>query len=416
MALVWGLLILAAVYLVYGAVVRSPFQRVFPADLTDAPAIDGYLQPQEVIDPDEVALADRVSAAIAADSLRRPKHAGRDDPMFYEPHWGHTSALLAGTLRIDPDALPPQFRVGLFTERGNYPVVARSGVTRDPDLGFAVHRLALKLRYPTRVPNVYAANGDANELDLLLVAGAGKEHPASHAFFARDARQLDMATRLKPPSLDTVKTFANWRNVAMLLDVLGTVRRLMAPLRQAPATRTGWAGRPYFSLGPFALGDGVMKFNLSPVQTHDVADADPMKGDLARRALADMDGWMAGGRDAEFTLGVQLATPDCIPNPGPGDPPKSVMAAEYCDLQWDENVSPYIPVGTLTLRSDGSVNQPSSWVSLQFNAWNTLPEMRPLGQLFRIRKTAHEAHSNVRVGHLYGGTPGEMVGKCPFSG
>ena len=36
-------------------------------------------------------------------------------------------------------------------------------------------------------------------------------------------------------------------------------------------------------------------------------------------------------------------------------------------------------------------------------------------QLFRIRKHVHAAHSNVRVSHIFGGAPGEMVGKCPFS-
>jgi hypothetical protein len=40
--------------------------------------------------------------------------------------------------------------------------------------------------------------------------------------------------------------------------------------------------------------------------------------------------------------------------------------------------------------------------------------MRPLGQLFRLRKHVHAAHSEARVAHLYGATPGEMVGKSPF--
>ena len=92
------------------------------------------------------------------------------------------------------------------------------------------------------------------------------------------------------------------------------------------------------------------------------------------------------------------------------------MVAEYCDIQWDEANSPYIDVGTFTLKADASINTAEMWGKLQFNAWNTLPSMRPLGQLLRIRKHVHAAHSNVRVSHIYGGAPGEMVGKCPFSG
>ena len=91
------------------------------------------------------------------------------------------------------------------------------------------------------------------------------------------------------------------------------------------------------------------------------------------------------------------------------------MAAEYCDLHWDETKSPYIPVGKLTLKAEETVNLPSIWGAIQFNAWNTLPTMRPLGQLFRMRKHVHTAHSNVRVSHLHGGTPGELTGKCPFA-
>jgi hypothetical protein len=90
------------------------------------------------------------------------------------------------------------------------------------------------------------------------------------------------------------------------------------------------------------------------------------------------------------------------------------MAAEYCDLHWDEAVAPYIPVGTLTLFADPVINSDATAGAIQFNAWNTLPEMRPLGQLFRMRRDVHRAHSDVRVSHLYGGTPGAMTGKCPF--
>jgi hypothetical protein len=113
---------------------------------------------------------------------------------------------------------------------------------------------------------------------------------------------------------------------------------------------------------------------------------------------------------------VQLATPACIPAPGPGDLPKSVMTAEYCDLEWDETKSPYVPVGTLTFpanaQSDLSGTFP--WSPLQFNAWNTLPTMRPLGQLFRARKHVHKAHSEVRLEHIYDAKPGAMVDKAPF--
>jgi hypothetical protein len=92
------------------------------------------------------------------------------------------------------------------------------------------------------------------------------------------------------------------------------------------------------------------------------------------------------------------------------------MAAEYCDLPWDETKSPYVPVGTLTFpaTAQSDLSRAFPWSPLQFNAWNTLPAMRPLGQLFRARKHVHKAHAEVQLEHVYGATPGAMVDKAPF--
>ncbi len=188
----------------------------------------------------------------------------------------------------------------------------------------------------------------------------------------------------------------------------------MKPLRIPPANKAGWAGKPYFSSGPYALGEGAMKFCLKPTQSHELAEVINKVDNPFALLKQAMDSWIKNGNNAEFDLCVQLATPDCIPEPRSDDPPKSVMAAEYCDLDWDENVSPYIKVGKLTLFANDALEKKILWSSLQFNAWNSLPEMRPLGQLFRIRKYAHAAHSNARVEHIFNETPGAMVDKCPF--
>lgn len=417
MTILWIALSLLTIYFLYGLFAPHPNKRVFASNLPADRIDNGFLVPREVVDPDEESLFKEAAASVAAHTLALKKNAGRDDEMFHEPHWGHTSAMLRGTLKIDKtENLPEPFRVGLFAKESSYPAVARVGIAKDPDLGLTATRLAIKLDYPGPVPNAYAPSGEANELDLLFVASNAGSDGAEHTFFVRDGRQLAVGVSLKPPSLKTIKALANWRNIAMLLDIRRRVAKLMTPTRKAPGNQKGWAGESYYSFGPFALGDGAMKFCLLPAKPHRVAEHDRTKVDFAAFSKAIMDDWLASGDEAEFTLAVQLATPDCIPEPGPDDPPKAVMAAEYCDLPWDETVSPYIEVGSLTLSTDTSVNTPEVWGQMQFNAWNTLPSMRPLGQLFRMRKHVHAAHSNVRVSHLYGGKPGEMVGKCPFSG
>ena len=157
-----------------------------------------------------------------------------------------------------------------------------------------------------------------------------------------------------------------------------------------------------------------MKFCLLPNREHKIATVDLGKDPTVPHKEAMTD-WLAEGREASFDLCVQLAREDAIADPKEGDPPKGVMVAEYCDLEWDETASPYVKVGRLTLTADAELSETFNWSPLQFNAWNTLPQMRPLGQLFRVRKHVHRAHNNARLTHIYDAKPGAMVDKCPFA-
>src|SRR5262249_16841390 len=148
-------------------------------------------------------------------------------------------------------------------------------------------------------------------------------------------------------SLKTFSTLLTPRNWGHLGRVLKRIKAVIAYTKGQSSSTTGWTGKWYFSAGPFALGDGAMKLCLKPQQAHPIEAIDAC-GEPTQRARAALQTWIAAGKDARFDLCVQLATPDCIPSPGPGDPPKRVMVAEYCDLEWDESKSPYVRVGTLT--------------------------------------------------------------------
>ena len=393
------------------------YRRTFPPDLDDVDPPGEYIRPREFVDPDEDQIIARVTAAFVNDTRRLPANAGKDDPTFHEPHWGHSTGLLRGTLEIDAvDALPERFRIGLFAGNESYPVVCRPNFIKDRKLRLAAGRIAIKLAYPAPVPNVDAPSGEAHELDLLMVEGSPEVNGPGHVFFTRDARTLAMLGTVVPPSRETPRTLLTPRYWPLFAGFAKQVRRAMSFAGRPPATTTGWAGKAYYSLGPFALGEGAMKFCIRPRQTHDIPPVDAGKGDPALRHRAAMEAWVAAGKDAAFDLCVQLATRDCIPAPGSGDPPKDVMAAEYCDLQWDEVASPYVKVGTLTFTAtrQADLSKEFPWSPLQFNAWNTLPSMAPLGQAFRARRHAHKAHAEVRLKHLYGTEPGAMVGQAPF--
>lgn len=393
------------------------YQRRFPADLARDREPGDYIRPREFVDPDEDLLMRQIRDATVADTRRLPVHAGKNDPSFHEPHWGHGTGLLRGTLTVDStEALPERFRVGLFEQSSSYPVVCRPNFFQEKKLGLAAGRLAIKVRYPSALPNVYAQSEEARELDLLVAEGSPELNGVGHAFFFRDARELAMLTTLYPPSPRAARTLLDPHNWPILARVLRRVRAVSKYARRPPATTTGWAGKTYYSLGPFALGEGAMKFCLRPRQAHVISPIDLKRTDPTRPHRAAMEAWLAAGKDAEFDLCVQLATPESIPAPGPDDPPQSVMAAEYTDLQWDESRSPYLRVGTLsfeaTPKADLSRSYP--WSPLQFNAWNTMPAMHPLGQLFRVRRHVHKGHSEVRLDHLYVAEPGAMVDAAPF--
>lgn len=393
------------------------YRRRFPSDLDAGYRPGQYIRPREHRDPDEAGVFTRVTAAFVDDTRALPAGAGRDDPRFHEPHWGHTTGLLRGTLTIDAiDALPEDFRVGLFERSASYPAICRPNFIRDRKLRLSLGRIAIKLEYPAPVPNVDAADGEANELDLLLVEGSPDVNGPGHVFFTRDARTLAMLATLTAPSRESARTLLDPRNWPILARFVKELRRATAYTSRPPSTTTGWAGKAYYSLGPFTLGEGAMKFCIRPRQAHRIPPVDAGKGDPALRQRDAMEAWVAAGEDAVFDLCVQLATPACIPEPGRGDPPKDVMAAEYCDLQWDEAAAPYVRVGTLTFpaTAEADLSREFPWSPLQFNAWNTLPSMVPLGQAFRARLHAHKAHAETRMRHLYGTEPGAMVDNAPF--
>jgi hypothetical protein len=160
-----------------------------------------------------------------------------------------------------------------------------------------------------------------------------------------------------------------------------------------------------------------MKFALEPVAPTPGDEIHPLKHPYARHFEAAED-IREEQREVKFNLLVQVATTDAIRAPEAGDPPKDVMAAEYTDLAWNTDVAPFQKVGTLSLKAHDVAPSDSTthWYALPFAAWNTYPENRPLGQLFRARKRVHDHHRTVRLSHSFGTkAPYPFPGKCPFS-
>ncbi|WP_298854882.1 hypothetical protein [uncultured Ruegeria sp.] len=403
------------------------FRTDFVRDFSSVTALQqdrDYLRPQEVEDEDEVQLFKDLSDSFVADTTDLDENAalqadGTLDPTFVDPHWGHTTGHLCGRLEIDALGwLHPDLRVGLFRAPGTYKIYARPNYLYDPDLPIAVNRMSLKLRMPEEVPNIY--EGTAHELDLLMSEGLppdDPEQPDGQGFFFRDARQLLMANQMKSGLWSLAEVLFDsadaevcrfWRQ-----EIFETATDM---LYKSPQSNRTWDCKWYYSAGPYALGDGAMKFALEP---HDNAQGEKIRifRNPAQRHAAAFEEKRETQADIKFDLKLQIATDDAIPAPQEGDPPKCVMAAEYTDLPWDTRHARFKRIGTLTLKPhdvDPS-ERDNLWHSMKFSAFNTYHETRPIGQLFRARRNVHKNHRIARLSHSFGESlSADMVVKCPF--
>lgn len=388
---------------------------------------DKYLRPVEFIDNKDKAAENKLIKDLKihfAKDVPTGDGAAAKDGAYQDPHWGHTTGFFAGKLEIKADNLNKSFkdfRVGLFAKDRTYDVVVRPNFLFDNEPKIAISRMSIKINYPELVHNEY--QGNANELDLLLSEGLPLECEDSdgQGFFFRDAKQmlllLDLAKR---KGLGKIAMAAHGGNGTVLKSWKNdTFDEATDDLYEKEQRRRGWAGKHFYSAGPYALSDGAMKFCLKPKQEHQLGELlkvdDPRQGAVRRE-----HNWPEGsGDEVTFTLKVQIATDGAISRPdGEGHPPKSVMAAEYADLEWDDKIAPFEEVGTLTICR----KPPEHWkdvahfANLPISAWNTFHCMRPLGQLFRARQEIHKHHREVRLRKSFRDEDGITSWTCPFSG
>jgi hypothetical protein len=81
------------------------------------------------------------------------------------------------------------------------------------------------------------------------------------------------------------------------------------------------------------------------------------------------------------------------------------MPVENPSVEWDERVSPFIPVARIRIPPQRfeSEQQMAYAEQLSFTPWHALPEHRPMGGVNRIRKVVYERISTLR--HEANGIP-----------
>jgi hypothetical protein len=138
----------------------------------------------------------------------------------------------------------------------------------------------------------------------------------------------------------------------------------------------------YFSVAPYLLGDKAVKYSLTPRDTRQGPVPSNPSADYLREALVEH----LAERDAVFDFSVQLQV----------DPYK--MPIEDPGVTWDEALSPFRKVATLTIPSQtfDTPEQHEFGDNLSFNPWRCLPEHRPLGGISRARRQVYQALSGFR--------------------
>jgi len=300
----------------------SRYKRNFPK--IAVPAADcPYLVAKEFFDVDEEELFKRIAAAFARDTYDLNASSGLNQSEFQDPHWGHTTGYVHGTLKIDNvSALPEKFQLGLFGQDRDYPVIGRPNFLYNEDPRIAISRLSIKLKYPEAVPNVYAESGTANELDLLLSEGLRQNlhgDQDGQGFFFRDARQMSMLQDMDSGMNKKLSVLLNSVSGRVLVKWKNIFEQNTDNLYVPQQSNRGWFEKHYFSAGPYALGNGAMKFTLKPMVEPTSISSEPIAKNPAIDQKNSLLEWLKAGEKAVFELCVQIATSDSIPKPQDGE-------------------------------------------------------------------------------------------------
>ena len=139
----------------------------------------------------------------------------------------------------------------------------------------------------------------------------------------------------------------------------------------------------YFSSVPYRLGKQAIQFSSRPCQglTEQELPDDPSPNFLKEAMKATLS---KGPACFDFMVQIQI------------DP--NAMPVENPLVEWDQNVSPFIPVAKITIDKQqfDTPEQNKFCRDIAFNPWNSLAEHEPLGIINRARRIVYSEISALR--------------------
>jgi hypothetical protein len=268
-----------------------------------------------------------------------------------------------GEFSIEPN-LPEELRIGIFSQSRRFPVWVRfsnqSG-TVSPDSKGDIRGVALKLMGvdgEKLLPN--ETQGTTH--DFILISDS--------RFVTKDVAEFD--------GLVAALTGGVLKILWFFLTHPRAARNLRASLRQF--------NNPleirYFSVVPYLLGQKAVKYSLTPRDAQETPMPVRPSSDYLREAMVKQ--LSSCGAAFDFTAQIQVDA--------------RTMPIEDPGVTWDEAVSPFRRVATLTIPSQvfDTPERREFGDNLSFNPWRCLPEHRPLGGISRARRQVYQALSIFR--------------------
>lgn len=304
-------------------------------------------------------------SAMCRRTFQRPRADGTMPRTFHDK----THACLAGEFHVEP-AERAEYRHGVFAEKRMFRAEGRFSNSFFADDGHPDARgLAIKL---TGVPGEVFEGAPPGQQDFLLV-----NHPTSPTGDAADTREffstLDGLKKITPARLFAFRYAmpswnpfrARWRYFRLVLE---TCRR--------HAQGRDLAAMSYYSVTPFRLGEGAVKFVVRP-GLDTAGGGRTTCRDFRDRLRAALE---RGSLTFDFFIQPKLGESESL---------------ECADVAWE---TPLVKVGRLVFPPQDVGATIARGDRLAFSPWNCLRAHEPLGSINALRRLAYRESAEARGG------------------
>jgi catalase len=346
-------------------------QPIMPDYFRYAPAVEVPIPDEEKVF-DDIAAAMRHIAEMIGD---RARHGAR--AVHAKSH-----GLLKAEFAVF-DSIPNEFRQGLFAQPAEYPAIMRFSTNPGdilPDSISTPRGLATKV---IGVQGEMLAGHEGNVTQDFVFVNAKAFSAPNAAEFLKQLRVLEQHATDSQTLKQIVSTTARLAEEA--LEAFGTES---AALKGFGHPETHILGETFTSIAPLRYGDYIAKIAFVPASenlralTNKKLDHSSDYSAI-RDAVVDFFKTETAIWDIEAQLLTDLTK----------------MPVEDGSVQWPEDSSPYVRIGTLTARPQDAYS-PARRVFvdeiLSFNPWHGLAAHKPLGNIMRARKKAYETSTQYR--------------------